>query len=108
MTARRLVPSDPPPLADLIGTVLGAIADVDIRKREIIDAEDKWKASIDRRVGAEQALVRARSALALRIGKGKLVQIGDTTFQSVPPRKPKGGEVPADALWRLEPVEVAK
>ena len=31
-----------------------------------------------------------------------------STFRSVPPRKPKGGEAPDGALWRLEPVEVAK
>lgn len=102
------VPAEPPPLADLIADVMAVSETIAVATQEAEQRERELASARHVRWQAENRLAVAQSNVAKRIGKGKLVQIGATTFQAVPPRKPKGGEVAADALWRLEPVEVAK
>jgi len=90
-----------PTTADLIANVVKFAEHVDTFARDVAEAT-KFHAS------ATETLALCRSALAKRIGKGSLVSISGSLFRSVPPRKPKGGGVAEDALWRLEPVEVAR
>lgn len=94
------VPAESPKLADLVA----ASERFEWHVREA--AKDAEQAKLDH-LGALAALDRARSAVAHRVGRGQLVDIGGALFKSVPPRK-VGGVVPVEALWRLEPVEVAK
>lgn len=97
-----------PSTADLIGNVLSVEGRRDgllLAVREARDALDRE----ERRLGDVQPdLEGACSALAKHVGNGRFVQVGGTTFKAIAPRKPRGGELAADALWRLEPVEVAK
>lgn len=94
-------PAPEPSTQDLIRAVLGAYGDVDLSRADLDAAEKRAN-----RAGV--ALQERLSILAKHVGNGRLVLVRGATFKAIAPRKPRGGELAADALWRLEPVEVAK
>lgn len=103
-------PASPPEpsTADLIRNIMSASETLSAAMGE---AEEKAAEAERARAAADAAGKRhadAISVLAKHVGAGKLVLVGGATFKAVAPRKPRGGELAADALWRLEPVEVAK
>lgn len=57
---------------------------------------------------AKERHARAVDAKARALGKGALVTIAGVTFESTPPRKPKGGDVDPGALWTLVERKVAR
>lgn len=97
-----------PSTADLIA----AHATIDAACLDAIRAVGSARSALGmaeaRRSEALGDLARARSALAKHVGAGKFVQVGGATFKAIAQRKPRGWELAADALWRLEPVEVAR
>lgn len=96
----EVVPTEPT-TADLIAYLDNCTKDLDFA-REVADKAEAIAAS------ACVEMERARSALAKHVGNGRFVQVGGFTFKAIAPRKPRGGELAADAMWRLELVEVAR